>query len=193
LLGLGWLRAARAARPSGRVVSGTITVAARPLDENRSFEIVMFYLDDECIYSTNVAPYRCDLDTRQFPNGRHLLRALAYHRTVRVGASPPVPIRIDNSPGNPAATEGGATIELAFSTAEQTRQEFLASAAGPAGRDRDAIPAADDRDGEAGAGAARGRADAGPHRSGGHASPRRAHRLARRAPCAGERAGGCPA
>lgn len=126
LVGLGLLHAVAAKSTGARAVSGVVSLSARPVDENRPFETVLFFLDDECIYSTNAEPFGYDWDTRQFPEGRHLLKVEAYHRTARVAWSRSIPVIIANESAGGTRGEGAA-IELPFSTAERTRPEFVES------------------------------------------------------------------
>ncbi len=118
---LGWQ--ARAARiTAGRVVAGVVMLSARALDENREFDLVLFFVDDDCIYSTNAEPFSYDWDTRAFGEGRHVLRVEAYRRGVRIARSASHAVVVSNESLN--VPREGAALELSFSTATVARPEF---------------------------------------------------------------------
>ena len=40
---------------------------------------MVFFMGNTQLNTDNSAPWQCTLDTRQFPNGTHTLRAVAYN------------------------------------------------------------------------------------------------------------------
>jgi uncharacterized protein (DUF362 family) len=86
--------------PEGETVSGVVNIQATASD-NVSVARIEFYLDDVYLGLTADAPYRLALDTTQYSNGPHTLKAIAYDRalnqalyqhTINVtGGLPPTP------------------------------------------------------------------------------------------------------
>ena len=111
---------------NGATVSGQVTVSANASD-NTGVVKVDFTIDGNVIATDTSAPYSAVWDTRQVPNGDHIVRAKAYDAagntktpqiTVKVNntASAPLPPSIRSYAASPSTVAVGAKTTLTWST-----------------------------------------------------------------------------
>jgi len=67
--------------PGSQPWSGTVTVGVEASDDDTVARVAL-YLDDKQVGQALTGPYRFDLDTGQYPPGAHMLRAVAYDRSL---------------------------------------------------------------------------------------------------------------
>ena len=85
----------------GQQVSGRVRVQVQTTVDDPAY--LIFSVDGARPHSTNVQPYFYEFDTATLPDGPHALGAEVYSRLGLLGQSPPVTIRVANSPIAPAA------------------------------------------------------------------------------------------
>ncbi|MGQ0544804.1 MAG: Ig-like domain-containing protein, partial [Betaproteobacteria bacterium] len=101
---------------SGQTISGSISQSsACEVKGTSDIRRVIFYLDGAQLNTEGRSPWNCNIDTRQFSDGAHRLRAVAY-----------------DSRGASAATEISVTIANGTSAASGPTVQFTAPAEGGA-------------------------------------------------------------
>jgi hypothetical protein len=105
---------------AGATISGSFSDSSGCQVTGTGIVRVVFFMDDTQLNIENLAPWQCKLDTRNFANGTHTLRAVAYNAA---GASTTVTraVNVQNgTAGGPTgvtftAPAAGATISGSFS------------------------------------------------------------------------------
>ncbi len=79
----------------GDTVSGTTPIE---VGVNSGIEVtgVDLYLDGECAITLDSAPYTCEWDTTEIPDGSHTLMAVAYSMDGAIGESKRVHVTVKN-------------------------------------------------------------------------------------------------
>ena len=102
---------------TGATISGSFSASNACQVSGTGIAQVVFFMDNTQLNTDNSAPWQCTLDTRNFANGTHTLRAVAYNsagasatvtRTVNVQNSGPTGVTF-------SAPAAGATISGSFS------------------------------------------------------------------------------
>lgn len=85
--------------PAGGAVSGTVNIEVYASDDN-SISNVEFYIDNNKIGESNVAPYVYSWDTAGLSDGSHFIQAKAYDAANNVGTSSEITVSVSNGSGS---------------------------------------------------------------------------------------------
>ena len=104
---------------AGATISGTFSNSTGCQVTGTGIARVVFFMDSTQLNIENSAPWQCQLDTRNFANGSHTLRAVAYDSA---GGSTSVTRAVNIQNGSASAPSGvtfsapaaGATISGSF-------------------------------------------------------------------------------
>ena len=111
---------------NGQTISGNLYQSSACEVGGSSIDRVKFYLDMTALNTEEDAPWLCNLDTRKFSNGTHMLRAVAYDSA---GASKSTQIFVTIKNGTTSSTNTPPSVSITSPTSGVTVKGSVSCAA----------------------------------------------------------------